>query len=143
MNKRKIIKVVISSIVIGLATVYLLYETIKASRAYYYGVDEFAESEFFRAAQSGNVEDNRVIRLGGRVKLNSLVLNAEKMQITFELAGQNNSIPVKYYGVSPTKFAPGKEIIVEGKAGPDGVFQAKTILTRCESKYKVKLQTDP
>ena len=147
MNTRRITKVIIGLIVIGSATAYLLDKAIESSWAYYYSVDEFVESEFYKMVQSDDtatsgMDDNRNIRLAGRIRINSVVKTIEKMQLDFEMAGQKSSVPVRFYGVVPRNFTEGKEVIVEGKAGSDGVFQAETILTRCESKYKVKLQTD-
>jgi len=64
------------------------------------------------------------------------------MQLDFELAGQKNSMPVRFYGVVPKNFIAGKEVVVEGKLNDYGVFEASKILTRCKSKYKVKLKTN-
>jgi len=41
--------------------------------------------------------------------------------------------------VVPDNFAEDREVVVEGHLGTSGVFQADTLLTRCESKYKVKV----
>jgi len=145
-NTTKITKVIIGLIVIGSAGGYFLYETIGSSWAYYYSVDEFVESPFGRGGQSSDLgtsktDDNRIIRLAGWVKPGSVVRNAEKMQLDFELAGQNSSVPVRFYGVMPKNFTADKEVVVEGKVSSNGVFQADKILTRCESKYKVRLKT--
>ena len=131
-------------IVIGAATAYLLYQTIESSWAYYYSVDEFVESTFYKISQNGDaaaskLDDNRIIRLAGRVKSSTIVHNPEKMQLDFELSGQKSSVPVRYYGAVPKNFAADKEVVVEGKVGANKVFLANKILTRCESKYKVKL----
>jgi cytochrome c-type biogenesis protein CcmE len=135
-------------VVIGAAVVYLLHLATKSSWAYYCSVDEFVQSKFAGTSQNGSDETSRinknyVIRLAGRVKDGSVVRNAEKMQLDFVLAGQKNSLPVRFYGMVPKNFEAGKEVIVEGKVDTGGVFLANKILTRCESKYKVKLQTKP
>ncbi len=133
-------------IVIGTATGYFLYEAIESSWAYYYSVDEFVESQLGKWVQNRDVatfktDDNRIIRLAGWVKAGSVVTNAEKMQLDFELAGQKSSVPVRFCGVIPKNFTADKEVVVEGRASGNGVFQANKILTRCESKYKVRLKT--
>lgn len=144
MNPGKIKKVVIGVVVIGMAAGYLLYEAVESSWAYYYSVDEFVESPFYKALQNGSdvasrSNDNRIMRLAGRVKDGTIMRNAEKMQLDFELAGQKNSVPVRFYGVAPKNFAADKEVVVEGRPQNNGVFKADKILTKCESKYKVKL----
>ena len=61
------------------------------------------------------------------------------MQLDFELAGETSSLPVRYLGTVPKNFASGREVVAEGKLGENKIFLADNILTRCESKYKVKL----
>jgi cytochrome c-type biogenesis protein CcmE len=134
MADRKAAKVIIGTVVISLAVAYLLYEAAKSSWAYYYSVDEFAEN------QPAKINGDYVVRLAGTVKAGSIKVDADKLQIDFELAGQKNSISVRYYGALPKNFADGKEVLVEGRADANGVFNAGQILTRCESKYKAKLK---
>lgn len=146
MKSRRITKVVIGVVVIGAATAYLLHQAIKSSWAYYYSVDEFVESPFYKIPQNNDAGasrfgGNRIIRLAGRVKDGSIARNVEEMQFDFELVGRKNTVAVRYYGVVPKNFSAGKEVIVEGRCGANAVFLAKKILTRCESKYKVRLKT--
>ena len=35
-------------------------------------------------------------------------------------------------------FAPGRDVIVEGKLGADGAITATQVMTSCPSKYKPK-----
>lgn len=145
MNTKRIKKVIISVAVIGAAVAYLLYLAAESSWSYYNSVDEFLESSFYKTSQNDGKEapragDNRIIRLAGRVKGGSIVRDSEKMQLDFELAGQKGSVPVIFYGVAPKNLAANKEVVVEGKLGTNGIFKASKILTRCESKYKVKLK---
>jgi cytochrome c-type biogenesis protein CcmE len=52
---------------------------------------------------------------------------------------QTLSLPVHYRGVIPDTFKPGVEVIVEGGLDPGTqVFKAKTLMTKCPSKYKKK-----
>jgi cytochrome c-type biogenesis protein CcmE len=144
MDTRKLTKVIIAVAVIGIAGAYLLHQTIESSWAYYYSVDEFVQTISDATMEGGGkgaskIDGNRIIRLAGRVKDGSVVHNVEKMQLDFELAGQNSSVAVRFYGAVPGNFAAGKEVVVEGRASPTGIFEADKILTRCESKYKVKL----
>jgi len=146
-NTRRITKVIIGTIVIGTAVGYLLVEVIESSWAYYYSVDEFVDSQFVRTskqtvAETAKIDGGRIIRLAGRVKKDSVVRDTEKMRLDFELAGQRNSIAVRYYGPMPQNFTDDKEVLVEGSVGAEGPFRASQILTRCESKYKARLKTE-
>lgn len=46
------------------------------------------------------------------------------------------SFPVVYEGVLPDTFTDDIEVVLEGRFGEDGVFQAKTLLTKCGSRYE-------
>ena len=46
------------------------------------------------------------------------------------------TLPVVYKGAVPDTFKAGAEVIVEGGLQPDGRFMAKTLMTKCPSKYQ-------
>lgn len=142
MNTRSTIKVIIALSVIGSAVGYLLYKAAESSWVYYYSVDEFVAKRLSATSENSDAArlsgERYIIRLAGRVKAGTIVTNTEQMQLDFELAGQKNSVAVRFYGVVPRNFAADKEVVVEGKADPNGLFKANRILTRCESKYKSK-----
>ncbi len=137
MNKRNILKTIIGITLIALAGGYLLWQGFSSSWAYYYSVDEYVSSKVFQTGAGGG----RMIRIAGVVKKDSLVTNEEKMQLKFELAGQKSVLPVEYKGIVPKNFEGGKEVVVEGVLGNNGIFKAEQILTRCESKYEARLKT--
>lgn len=141
MGTRKQLRTVIGIVVIGTAVGYLLYEAMDSSWVYYYSVDEFVSSPLSQTAKSEYGGSN-VIRLAGRVKGGTIVRNIENRQLDFELAGQKGSVAVRYYGSVPKNFINDKEVVVEGTIDSGGVFQARRLLTRCESKYKVKLNIE-
>lgn len=133
MLSRKQVKTIISVLVIGSAAVYLLYLSTKSSFVYYYSVDKFL--------QSPTAETNKqTFRLAGRVKQGSIRQNPEKLILEFELAGKIRTIIIKYTGRVPDNFEDGREILVEGNINKDGIFTAVKIMTRCESKYKARLE---
>ena len=45
-------------------------------------------------------------------------------------------MPVRFQGIPPDLFAEGRGAVVEGTVGPDGVFQASTILAKHSEEYK-------
>lgn len=134
MNRRKLIKIVVGVVVISSAAGYLLYSAAESSYVYYYSVDEFA------AERDSGAGANRMVRLAGRVKAGSTARDAGKGELEFVLAGEDKSLAVKYNGIVPRNFEDDKEVIVEGRIGAGGVFEARLIITRCESKYQAKLQ---
>ena len=140
MGSAKTRKIIISVIVITASVAYLFYLAAQSSWSYYSSVDEFLESPLYKSSLKDKLDTNRIIRLAGRVKNGSIAANPEKVQLDFELAGRKSTVAVRFYGMVPKNFAPDKELVIEGKVRPDGIFNADRILTRCESKYKVQLQ---
>jgi cytochrome c-type biogenesis protein CcmE len=131
MSTKTIVKTLIGLIVIGGGTAYFIYQAMQSSWAYYYSVDDFS-------VNSSQVK-NQSLRIAGKVKPNSIVRNVQKMSMNFTLSGTNTEVPVFYKGTVPDNFAEGKEVVVEGRLDTAGMFQAETLLTRCESKYKAKV----
>ncbi len=61
------------------------------------------------------------------------------MGLRFHLEDKDNprcTLAVRYSGVVPDTFKAGSEVIVEGGMDADGAFRAKTLMTKCPSKYK-------
>ncbi len=61
------------------------------------------------------------------------------MSLNFILAGSETELPVQYTGPVPDNFAEDREVVVEGRLDTSGIFQAEMLMTKCESKYKAKV----
>jgi len=132
MKTKTIMKIVISVLVIGGGVGYFMFQAMQSSWAYYYSVDDFVANS---AAAGSNS-----LRIAGRVKENSVARDVQKIQLSFILAGSKNEVPIQFKGSVPDNFAESREVVVEGKLDAAGVFQANTLLTKCESKYKAKVK---
>jgi cytochrome c-type biogenesis protein CcmE len=131
MKLKTLIRLIIGIVVIGGGVGYFMYQAMQSSWSYYYSVDEFA---------GGNESvKNSSLRLAGKVKPGSVSKDMEKMLLSFVIQGTNSELPVKYSGVVPDNFAEDIEVVVEGQLDPAGDFNAQTLMTRCESKYKAKV----
>ena len=60
------------------------------------------------------------------------------LDVKFLIEEKESSLKVTYQGVTPDMFADGREVVVEGTLGRDGVFHANTLLTSCPSKYEAE-----
>lgn len=126
-NKKVTVGVFIVIIVVG----YLLYSGFKGSMVYYYNVGEIM-------GQKDSLL-NKGIRMSGKVLEGSINYDSRSLQLDFIVSEEGAQIPVRYQGVVPDSFKEGQEVILEGKLRSTGVFEATDILTRCPSKYDVKL----
>ncbi len=132
MKTKMILKILIGVTVIGGGLGYFTYQAMQSSWSYYYSVDEF----------SANISDmnNYSFRIAGRVKPGSVNRDLQKMNLTFTLAGTKTEIPVLYEGTVPDNFTEDIEVVVEGRLDENKSFKAKTLMTKCESKYKAKVE---
>ncbi|RPJ36921.1 MAG: cytochrome c maturation protein CcmE [Planctomycetaceae bacterium] len=132
MNRRTILKIGVGILVIGGGIGYFMFQAMQSSWAYYYSVDDFAAA--------GAAGQGQSFRLAGRVKPGSIQRDLENVTLRFTLAGSQAELPVQYKGVTPDNFVEDREVVVEGRLASGGVFQADTLMTRCESKYQAKVE---
>ena len=131
MKAKTVVKILVGVIVIGGGIGYFMYQAMQSSWSYYYSVDDFIANN--------TKGQNYSLRLAGVVKPGTVNHDLQKMILSFTLAGTNNEIPVLYKGSVPDNFAEEREVVVEGRLNTNGSFQADLLMTRCESKYKAKV----
>jgi cytochrome c-type biogenesis protein CcmE len=135
---------------IALAIGYLIFSSIRTTSEYYLTVPEVAARQSELGGQS--------IRVAGRVKPGNIAWDPNSLTLKFEIAPipdvDASGAPVKPVSVvasdpvsfrviaagepKPDMFAPGRDVIVEGKFTPDGAIAATQVMTSCPSKYKPK-----
>lgn len=77
----------------------------------------------------------KTIRLGGMVKVKSVVKNAQNLNMQFVLTDFTSEIRVKFSGVLPALFKEGQGVIAEGHLEENGDFVATNILAKHDEKY--------
>jgi cytochrome c-type biogenesis protein CcmE len=75
-----------------------------------------------------------VIRLGGLVEKGS-VEHGPGGAVSFKVTDLSHDVRVVYRGILPDLFREGQGVVTEGRLGPDGVFQASTVLAKHDEKY--------
>ena len=131
MKMKTLVKTIIGVVLIGGAMTYFVFQAMQSSWSYYYSVDDFT-------ADSPAVK-NQSLRIAGRVKQGSIVRDLQKVSLSFTLTGSKNELPVQYKGTVPDNFSEDREVVVEGRLDTTGMFQADMLMTKCESKYKAKV----
>ena len=135
---------------IAVAIGYLIFSSIRTTSEYYLTVPEVAA----RQSELGG----QAIRVAGRVKPGDIAWDPNSLTLKFEIGplpdvGADGA-PVKPVSVvagdpisfrvvstgepKPDMFAPGRDVIVEGKLTPGGTIAATQVMTSCPSKYKPK-----
>jgi cytochrome c-type biogenesis protein CcmE len=108
---------------------YLLYTGLTQDATYFLNVSEALAMEHAELDQA---------RLFGKVAASDLERDPSSLGAEFTLQDNKDpsqTIRVDFHGVVPDTFKPGVEVIVEGGM-MDRVFQAKSLITKCPSKYK-------
>jgi cytochrome c-type biogenesis protein CcmE len=130
-------KIIISVFVLLIAGGYLLYTFGRSALIYCTTVDDFIAGSGYTDTIAGKKADGKTYRLAG--KLDNIQNGDGKSVILFDLTGNDKKIRVQYSGLLAPNFEQGLEAFVEGKLAQNGIFYADKVLTRCESKYKSKL----
>lgn len=107
---------------------WFCYSALTENSVYFLNVSE---------ARASGLDKLGSARLFGLVRAGSV--RRENNAMTFDLADKDAAdqlIPVEYAGVVPDAFQPGAEVIVEGAMSDSGSFSARTLMTKCPSKYR-------
>jgi cytochrome c-type biogenesis protein CcmE len=100
---------------------YLVYSATGSGVAYYRTVAEV------KATPRG--PDVRVL---GTVEH---VQDTGPLDVRFDAVDAGYSMTVVYHGQVPDIFRDGVQVVVEGAMGRDGAFHARTLLTKCPSRF--------
>ena len=109
---------------------YLTYSGFSENSVYFLNVAE---------AKAATPDKLTAARLFGTVASQGIEKHRNGPGVTFSLEDKDNAsqtIQISYSGAVPDTFKAGAEVIVEGGMGPEGRFQAKTLMTKCPSKYQ-------
>jgi cytochrome c-type biogenesis protein CcmE len=123
--------------ILAVAVGYLAFAGVQQGWVYYVSVDQY---------QTDAKYQGRRVRLMGQVAEDQFIVSATRMQANFTLRGTSHSLRINYRGTIPDMFTVGGDIVVEGRLGESGEFQADVLLTKCASKYDAKhtgMETQP
>jgi cytochrome c-type biogenesis protein CcmE len=122
------IKLAIGAVIVVAAIGYLMFSGSSGNTAFFMTVPELqAQTQDMRGA---------ALRVAGKVTADPIHWDVQHLTLAFTMGEGDASIPVHYKGVKPDMFQAGADVIVEGHIGPDGILQAKTLMTSCPSKYE-------
>jgi cytochrome c-type biogenesis protein CcmE len=77
-------------------------------------------------------------RLGGMVKVGSIVRDTNRQQVSFVVTDYQADIPVVYQGLLPDLFREGKGVVAEGQLLANGQFLATLVLAKHDENYMPK-----
>ena len=109
-----------------------------ASGLTFYALGQKA-SYFYMPADlvTASLQPGQRIRLGGLVE-DGTVVRGQGATVAFAVTDHEQSVQVTYTGVLPDLFREGQGVITEGTFGPDGVFDADSVLAKHDERYMPK-----
>lgn len=121
---------------VGVAAVvtYLIWTGVSETMVYYMTPVELVE----RVEEDPSFHDVGV-KVGGQVVRGTYSRVEGELLHRFtvrDLADESTTFVVEYRDALPDTFTEDVEVVLEGKLGEDGVFQATTLLTKCGSRYE-------
>jgi cytochrome c-type biogenesis protein CcmE len=84
----------------------------------------------------GQGPSKRNVRVSGTIVGESIVWEPRDMLLGFDIVDESGRMSVVYNGARPDMFRDQAELVVEGKLSPEGIFEARTIVLKCPSKYE-------
>ncbi|GAB5471364.1 MAG: cytochrome c maturation protein CcmE [Rhodospirillales bacterium] len=122
--KRKRLYIVLAALLcLGGATALVL-AAFDESLAYFYAPKDLVETP---------PGPQQAVRLGGLVALGTVERSGK--EVRFQITDQIESVPVFYSGILPDLFREGQGVVVEGKLGHSGTFEAHSVLAKHDENY--------
>lgn len=127
MEKKARTRLVIVIAIVLVLLAILLYRSSIGSLSYFKTVSELKKDTSLIG---------KSVRVGGEVAKDSIV--EKQGAVTFTLTDKKESITVIYGGTMPSAFGEGLQVIAEGTYQGGNNFEAKSLITKCPSKYKTE-----
>jgi cytochrome c-type biogenesis protein CcmE len=76
------------------------------------------------------------VRLGGQVKPGSVKWDAQTLDLRFSVTDGRREMQVHSTGAPPQMFRDGMGVVVEGRVGAGGVFEATGLMVKHSNEYR-------
>jgi cytochrome c-type biogenesis protein CcmE len=116
---------VLVGLVITGCLAYLVYSATGSSAEYYLTLSELRAQAH---PASGDVRVLGLVQEG-------FERSEGGQHVRFTITDAAESLPVDYRGTLPDIFQPGIKVVVVGRPGAGGVFQARSVLAKCPSRF--------
>lgn len=124
----KILKIVVSVVVVGGGLGMLLQSSLAENLQYYKQVDEVVnDTERWTGPK---------LKMGGHVAKGSIFNKPGTLDYVFTVQKNGKQVQVRYTGVVPDTFKDDAEVVVSGVLASAGHFEAYEVIAKCPSKYE-------
>jgi cytochrome c-type biogenesis protein CcmE len=118
------------ALVLGVAG-YLMASSITATGVYY-----LTPTELTAKLEADPTFIDAGVKVGARVVPGSIKRDPGGKEYAFQVTDGSKIVPVVYRGIAPDTFTDSVDVVVAGRMGKDGTFQATELLAKCASRYE-------
>jgi cytochrome c-type biogenesis protein CcmE len=118
------------ALVLGAAG-YLMASSINQTGMYYLTPTEMAAK-----VQADPSFVNVGVKVGARVVPGTVQREPGGKRYIFQVTDGTRTMPVDYRGIAPDTFTDSVDVVVSGRMGANGTFQATELLAKCASRYE-------
>jgi cytochrome c-type biogenesis protein CcmE len=76
------------------------------------------------------------VKMGAHVVPGTIIRAENGREVDFRVTDGTQEYRVVYRGLIPDTFSDSAEVVVEGRLGRDGTFEATTLLAKCGSRFE-------
>jgi cytochrome c-type biogenesis protein CcmE len=128
-KRGKLLPIALGIVVLG-TLIYLGYTMFAKSVVYYKTPTEVA---------NGPVGAH--VRVSGNVVNDSIHMNTDADDYTFQIADSRTTLTIVATGGAPDTLKNGAQAVAEGSLGTDGEFHATSVFAKCPSKFGAQTPT--
>jgi len=124
-------KFLIGGVLVLGAAGYLMASSIRETGVYY-----LTPTELTAKVNADPTFTNAGVKVGARVVSGSIQRDPGGKRFDFRVTDGSKTIPVVYRGIAPDTFTDSVDVVISGRMGTDGTFQANELLAKCASRYE-------
>ena len=126
LKKRRFYFLISGALTIGLAMALVL-TALEDKIIFFYSPTDLATKN--------NIPADKQIRIGGLVKKDTWQKPGSDVTHKFTITDLNHDILTSFKGIMPDIFREGQGVVVLGRIGENGIFQADEVLAKHDERY--------
>ena len=125
-NRHQKLAIIVLALIVIAAVVALVLNALNSNIALYISPSD---------VKAGKYPNDKIFRIGGLVKENSVQRQADGVSVSFIVTDTNNQVKVLYKGILPDLFSEGKGVVAQGKIDSQKNFVAQEVLAKHDENY--------
>jgi len=128
--KNKRILFILATSILTCISIAIILINFKSNIVFFYSPSEINESNFIN-----KVENNKIIRVGGMIKVNS-VIKKDAMNTIFTITDYKDDLKIIHRGILPDLFREEQGVVAKGKYNfEEKIFISDELLVKHDENY--------